>query len=87
MHSQHGVNDSGYDNQLYDDLLEKSAQEPDPDKRKQLLQRAEKLLLADYPVIPIYYYMSKHLVKPYVGGYQDNVMDHHYSKHLYIKAH
>ncbi len=87
MHSQHGVNDSGYDNPHYDDLLAKSAKQADGMKRKYLLQQAEKILLADYPVIPIYYYMSKHLVKPYVGGYQDNVMDHHHSKHMFIKAH
>jgi len=86
MHSQHGVNDGGYDNKEYDGLLAKSALEADPIKRKRLLQQAERLLLADYPMIPIYYYMSKHLVKPYVGGYQDNVMDHHYSKHLFIQA-
>ena len=87
MHSQHGVNDSGYSNPAYDALLEKSATESNANKRTALLRQAERMLLDDYPVIPIYYYMSKHLVKPYVGGYQDNVMDHHYSKHLYIKAH
>lgn len=87
MHSRHGVNDSGYNNPAYDALLAKSASEADTGKRRALLQQAEKILLDDYPVIPIYYYMSKHLVKPHVGGYEDNVMDHHYSKHLYIKAH
>lgn len=87
LHSSHGVNDSGYTNPEYDALLEKSAREADKGVRRNLLRQAEKMLLNDYPVIPIYFYMSKHLVKPYVGGYQDNVMDHHYSKHLYIKAH
>lgn len=87
MHSQHGVNDSGYSNPKYDELLAKSAREADLKKRENILQQAERILLDDYPVIPIYYYMSKHLIKPYVGGYVDNVMDHHYSKHLYIKAH
>ncbi len=87
LHSNHGVNDSGYSNPEYDALLAQSAKEADIEKRRKLLQQAEKILLNDYPVIPIYYYMSKHLVKPYVGGYEDNTMDHHYSKHLYIKAH
>ncbi len=87
MHSQHGVNDSSYNNKVYDDILAQSSMESDLEKRKKLLQQAERILLDDYPMIPIYYYMSKHLVKPYVGGYEDNVMDHHYSKHLFIKAH
>ena len=87
MHSQHGVNDSGYNNPEYDALLARSAKEADVSERRKLLQKAESILLDDYPVIPIYYYMSKHLVKPYVAGYVDNVMDHHYSKHLHILAH
>jgi oligopeptide transport system substrate-binding protein len=87
MHSNHGVNDSGYHNPAYDGLLEKSAKESNADKRREILQMAERLLLDDYPVIPIYYYMSKRLVKPHVGGFVDNVMDHHYSKHMYKKVH
>jgi len=38
-------------------------------------------------VIPIYYYVTKRLLKPWVGGYQDNIMDHHYSKNQYILKH
>ena len=40
--------------------------------------------LNDLPIIPIYVYVSKHLVKPWVGGYTANIMDHHYSKNLSI---
>ena len=86
MHSAHGINDGGYANAQYDELLARSALEADMNKRKELLQQAERILLDDYPVIPIYYYMSKHLVKPRVGGYEDNVLDRHYSKDMYIKA-
>jgi ABC-type oligopeptide transport system substrate-binding subunit len=35
-------------------------------------------------VIPIYFYVSKHLVKPRVRGWGDNVLDYHYSQHLSI---
>ena len=51
------------------------------------MQKAERVLLEDMPVIPIYFYVSKHLVKPWVGGFHSNIMDHHYSKHLYILSH
>ncbi len=85
LHSAHGVNDMGYANPHYDALLARSAREMDAGKRKQSLRHAEELLLNDYAFIPIYQYMSKHLVKPRIGGYVDNIMDHHYSKHLYIK--
>jgi len=86
MHSQHGVNDIGYDNPHYDALLAQSASELNINKRRQILQSAEEVLLNDYAFIPVYHYVSKHLVKPRVGGYVDNIMDHHYSKHVYIKS-
>ena len=34
------------------------------------------------PVLPIYFYVNKHLVKPYVTGWTDNVMNVQYSKDL-----
>ena len=85
MHSQHGINDSAYTNKEYDQLLEQSMGEADQQKRRDMLQQAELLLLADYPIIPIYFYVTKRLIKPYVKGYQSNIMDHHYTKHLSIQ--
>jgi oligopeptide transport system substrate-binding protein len=38
-------------------------------------------------VIPIYVYVTKHLVKPYVGGYVENILNHTYTKNLWIEAH
>ena len=43
-------------------------------------------LLADHAIIPLYFYVSKHLVKPYIKGYQNNILDHTYSKDLWIEA-
>jgi len=43
-------------------------------------------MLADHPIIPLYFYVSKHLVKPAVGGWGDNVLDYHYSHHLSLSA-
>ena len=39
-------------------------------------------MLADHPVLPLYFYVNKHLVKPYVQGWTDNVMNVQYSKDL-----
>ena len=85
LHSQHGVNDMGYANPKYDALLAESARELDVKRRAEILHNAEAMLIEDYPFIPIYHYVSKHLVKPHVGGYVDNIMDHHYTKHLHLK--
>jgi oligopeptide transport system substrate-binding protein len=44
--------------------------------------RAERVLLADYPVIPLYFYVSKHLVSPAVSGFEANPLDIHPSRFL-----
>ena len=41
-------------------------------------------MLNDMPVIPLYFYVSQHLIKPWVFGLEGNVMDHHYSKYVKI---
>ncbi len=84
LYSQHGINDTGYNNAHYDALLKQSAIEQDQEKRRQLLAQAEQIMLADYPIMPIYFYVTKRLVKPYVRGYQANIMDHHYTKNMYL---
>lgn len=75
----HGMNDQGWNNSEYNALLAASATETDVAKRQQLLQQAEQLLLSEQPVIPLYFYVNNSLVKPWVKGYQGNVMDHHFS--------
>jgi oligopeptide transport system substrate-binding protein len=51
------------------------------------MQDAEQILLEEAPLMPVYFYVSKHLVKPWVGGFVPNIMDHVYTKDLYILKH
>lgn len=85
MHSTHGQNDSGFANPVYDDLVERAAVENDLQKRAELLAEAEKVMLNDYPLMPIYFYVTKHLVKPHVKGFKSTIMDHNYSRHYRIE--
>ncbi len=71
-----------YASDEYDSLLERAAGQVDPDRRRLYMEEAERVLLADHPVIPLYFYVSKHLVSPDVVGWGDNVLDYHYSQHL-----
>lgn len=80
----HGQNDYGYADALYDQLLSEIASERIPARRRRLMQEAERMILEDLPVIPIYTYVTKRLVDPHVGGWENNVMDHHYSKHMFL---
>jgi len=85
---QSGVstNTPGYANPEYDSLIERAASQPDLDRRRLYLEEAERVLLADHAVIPLYFYVSERLVSPAVGGWGDNVLDYHYSQHLSLSA-
>ena len=87
MLSTSGTNYTGYDNPEYDRLIQASTKELDPDKREGELEAAERVLLADMPIIPLYFYVKSRLVKPWVGGYEPNIMDHHYHKDFYVLKH
>lgn len=81
-------NNAHYKNLKYDALLKQASTESNPKKRQKIMQDASKLALADYPVIPVYYYVTSHLFKPYVGGYTGkNALDHMYTKNYYIVDH
>jgi len=84
--SDFGVNLTHYRNPAYDDLLARAAAQTDPARRRALLQQAEQLMLRDQPVIPIYFYVSKHLVKPRVTGWYSDIMNVTYSKDLGLRG-
>jgi oligopeptide transport system substrate-binding protein len=64
-------------------LLEQARQQSGA-RRMALLQQAEVVLMRDMPVIPLYYYVSRHLVRPGVEGYIDNLRDIHLSRYMDI---
>lgn len=84
--SDFGINMPHYHNPAYDKLLERAEVTLDPLKRAALLERAEQLMLHDQPIIPLYFYVSKHLVKPQVTGWYDNPMDVTYSRELGLRS-
>ena len=83
--SGHGQNTVNWSNEAYDALLARAGQERDLAARAELLAQAERVMLEDYPLIPLYFYVTKHLVKPHVIGYQPNIMDRNYSRHYRIE--
>ncbi|MBA3562455.1 MAG: peptide ABC transporter substrate-binding protein [Gammaproteobacteria bacterium] len=84
--SRFGLNMTGYHDPAYDRLLAEAATETDLARRREILEEAERVMLADHPVMPIYFYVNKSLVKPRVRGWQDNIMNYHYSRHLSLAA-
>lgn len=79
-------NDPGYSSAAFDGMMFAARGEANRSKRVALLQSAEEALLNDYPIIPVYFYVAKRLVKPYLGGAEITPLNRTYSKHLYWKA-
>ncbi|HXV39851.1 MAG TPA: peptide ABC transporter substrate-binding protein [Steroidobacteraceae bacterium] len=79
-----GINLPRYASSKYDQLLA-AASGTSGDERAALLASAERQLLADVPLIPLYFYVSKHLVAPRVAGWYDTVMNVTYSKDLSLR--
>ncbi|MGB0514690.1 MAG: ABC transporter substrate-binding protein, partial [Wenzhouxiangellaceae bacterium] len=84
FHSEHGRNDSGYFNPRYDRLLAQIATERIPARRRNLMVEAERMLLADQVILPLYTYVTKRLVNPRLQGWDSNVMDAHPSRQMYF---
>jgi oligopeptide transport system substrate-binding protein len=66
-----------YANPAFDALLDAADREPDAGRRAALLARAEAMMLADAPVAPVFFYVSKNLVSPRFSGWTDNLVDRH----------
>jgi oligopeptide transport system substrate-binding protein len=86
LKSDFGLNLPRYKSAAYDALLTRAAAEVDVARRRAALEEAERVMLADHPLMPLYFYVNKHLVKPEVLGWYDNVMNVIYSKELGLKA-
>nr|MBP8127596.1 oligopeptide ABC transporter substrate-binding protein OppA [Aeromonadaceae bacterium] len=83
----HGNNDGKYSNPKFDALMAKSREVADSTERNKLYAEAEAILAEDMPLANVYQYVTARLVKPYVGGYPDNVLDNLYTKDMFIIAH
>ncbi|AWN15210.1 ABC transporter substrate-binding protein [Salinisphaera sp. LB1] len=75
MKSGSGNNYTGYDSKVYDRAITASEHTPSGPKRTALMHKAEKVLLHDSPIIPLFFVTAHHLIKPYVKGFVHNPLD------------
>lgn len=66
----------------YAQLLQSAADETDGARRRETLQRAEALMLQDYPLLPAYFYVTRRLVQPNIQAPPINPMNRTYSRHF-----
>ncbi len=81
--SGHPRNDYGYSNDSFDALLDEVGTERVRARRERLMFEAERVLMADSVIIPVYSYVTKRLVNPHLRGWEPNVMDHHLSRYMF----
>jgi len=86
MQSDSAANMPRYSNDEYDALMKSAGEQLDLARRRLFLEEAERVLLADHAIIPLYFYVSKHLVSPQIRGWQDNILNYHYSQYLSLGA-
>jgi len=84
LKSGQGHNYTGWSSARYDAALAQAARQADPAQRRAHLEAAERIVLEEWPLIPVYFNVSARLVKPRVAGWENNVLNHHYSKDLKI---
>jgi oligopeptide transport system substrate-binding protein len=81
-------NDNKNCNPRADELIHQGNLSLDPAKRKALLDEASRLVMDDYPMIPLLQYTLPRLLKAYVGGYDEtNPFDRYRGKDFYIIQH
>lgn len=81
-------NTAFYSSAAFDQALKDASNATDSGQRASDYQKAEQILDKDSAIVPVFYYASTRLVKPYVGGFTGNdPLDHIYDKNLYIIKH
>lgn len=79
-------NYSGYDNPAYDALVAQAMTTADPDRRNSIMRQADATLIADMPILPLYFYVTRSLVSKRIDGWQDNISNVHPSRTLRIRT-
>lgn len=77
-----GNNQTGWSNARYDGLIREASQTGDTAKRMAAFQAAEKILLEELPVLPVYTYTRVYLIRPEVQGWESNILDQHPYKYI-----
>ncbi|ATF15129.1 peptide ABC transporter substrate-binding protein [Brevibacillus brevis X23] len=69
-----GNNDTRWENPKFKELLNQSATESDPEKRKVILREAEQIMMDEMPIMPIYFYTHTWVKNDKVKGiFQDGL--------------
>jgi oligopeptide transport system substrate-binding protein len=82
-----GNNFTGWTNARYDKLIDIAKSTRDSKARYQALHDAEKLLMNEMPILPIYFYTRPYIIKPWVKGVRYSAVGLVDFSEVYIEKH
>ncbi len=85
MRPNRGNNKTGWENMDFDALVEEANTINNQEKRYELLNKAEKILIDNMPIIPLYTYVRVYQLSPDVKGFNPHILDHHHPKFIYLE--
>ncbi|ADQ40310.1 extracellular solute-binding protein family 5 [Caldicellulosiruptor acetigenus I77R1B] len=83
--SYSGNNNTNWSDKKYDSLIDLAKKTVDPKKRMQYLMEAEKMLMDQSVVIPIYFYTRGYLLRDYVKNYYMSPLGFNYFMYAKIE--
>ena len=81
-----GNNRTGWGNDRYDELVAMAAKATSKEERFKYFQENEEILLEESPIMPIYTYTRVFLIDPSVKRWDDNILDQHPYKYVYLEG-
>ena len=80
-----GNNRTGWGNKRYDELVALAAKAKTKEERFEFFQENEQILIDESPIMPIYTYTRVFLIDQSVKGWDENVLDQHPYKYVYLE--
>ena len=78
-----GNNNTGWSDRAYDSLIILAGRTLDPKTRFSFLAQAEQIMMDQGPLINIYYYTAKFLLKPDIRGFYPNLRSYYHLADMY----
>lgn len=80
------MNYGKYANPAYDALMAKAAATTNLEARAAILRDAERIILGEQPLVPLFFSVSRSLVRSNVEGWEDNLLNWHRTRFMRIAA-
>lgn len=79
-------NKTGWGDPRYDAAIEAARHALDPAERFEHFYTAERILMEELPILPIYSYVTQNMVNPRLGAFPGNLLDEQFPKWWYLRS-